>query len=39
MSAPITEQPMMRFLRITLAGVLFLSLPPAFSVRGEVDWT
>lgn len=39
MSAPITEQPMMRFLRVTLAGLLFLSQAPAPGVRGEGDWT
>jgi hypothetical protein len=39
MSSPIAEQPMMRLLRVTLAGLLFLSLPPATSARGGVDWT
>jgi len=38
MSAPIAEHPVMRLLRVTLAGLLFLSLPPAPDVHGEGDW-
>lgn len=39
MSLPIAERPLIRFFRITLAGILFLSVPSAISACGEVEWT
>ena len=37
MSSPIAEHPMTRLLRVTMAGLLFLSLPQAVAARGEAS--